>query len=110
MTVVSTDRRWRVTISATIEGVSDDPRFPSLFEEALARVPAAQDVESRIRLAGFDVSAILLVRAPDGPSADRTGMEILRGAIDAATRRMTGTGPAHRTLQVRREPDDTSDT
>lgn len=111
MRIVSTDQprsvtTWRVTIGATIEGVSDDPRFAPLFEAALERDLVVRGVEAGVRPSDCDVSAVLVVRAPDGPSADRRGMEILKGAIEAAMSELNHTEPVRRALQVRREPDD----
>ena len=70
-------RRWNVTIGGRIEGVTNDPEFPALFESALASDPEVKIVKLIQPTFPHTTSAVILISAANKETAEAHGRAIL---------------------------------
>lgn len=77
-------QQWHVRIGGRVEGVSDDPRFPTLFEEALAsnRDVTLTDVQHHPWPHAH--SADIVISAIDKKDAQEKGSNIMREVLKNA--------------------------
>ena len=100
---MATLRDWKVTIGAQVDGVTSDPRFPSLFEAALLGDPEVVMIQFGESKWPHIVSAVVRISAIDSSSADALGLEILRRNIRTVAFEIIGGEPSHWELRVARE-------
>jgi hypothetical protein len=76
---------WNVTIRGRIEGVSDDPRFPPLFEKALESNPDVALVRFQQYPWPHANSADIVITAVDKKDAEAKASDVMRKILkDAA--------------------------
>jgi hypothetical protein len=97
-------RQWKVTIGGQIEGVTDDPRFPALFEAALASDPEVNLIKFGEPSRPLMASAVLLVSAPESHIVHVLGMDILKRNLHVAAQAIIGDKPYGWALEVEVEP------
>jgi hypothetical protein len=80
-------RRWSVRVAGRVEGVSDDARFPSLFEDALISDPDVTLLRFHRHPWPHANSADIAIMATDKKQAEAKGrdimLEILRSSAQA---------------------------
>jgi hypothetical protein len=81
---VSESARWNVTIRGRIERVTDDPRFPALFEDALASDPDVTLIRVQRHPGPHANPADILISAVDIKDAERKGRDIMKQILKLA--------------------------
>jgi hypothetical protein len=77
-------RHWSVRIAGRVEKVSDDPRFPALFENALMSDPDVTLVRFQQHPWPHANSADIVISATDKKAAEAKGHDIMKQILTLA--------------------------
>jgi hypothetical protein len=100
----ATPRQWKVTICGRIEEVTDDPRFPALFEAALSSDLEADVIQFNEPSLPHTTSAVLKISEVSNQAAEAIGLAILRRNLRVAALAIIGDEPYGWAAEVKSEP------
>jgi hypothetical protein len=93
-------QEWKVTISGQVDEVTDDPRFPALFEAALTSDPDVNMIQFDEQSWPHVASAVLLISAKEMKDAIAIGQDILSRNMHVTAQAIIGDQPYGRAFQV----------
>jgi hypothetical protein len=100
----ATPRQWKVTICGRIEEVTDDPRFPALFEAALSSDLEADVIQFNEPSLPHTTSAVLKISEVSNQAAEAIGLAILRRNLRVVALAIIGDEPYGWAAEVKSEP------
>jgi hypothetical protein len=99
-----TTRQWNVTIGCQVEEVTDDPRFPALFEVALTSDPEVPMIQFGVPSLPHCATVVLIISAAERNTADVLGLNVLKRNLHVAAQTIVGDKPYGRAIRVGVEP------